>query len=167
MQSFSGGNPEPHGPKKTQLVLEDVAIEVRYSCAADRSTKDIADMRLWHLITALLRVQSWSSLLQVVALDPIDHKNTIYPHRSGYKGPLIIAPWPPKHWRYCRYETLTLNNSTPSCLIFQQSVSGGKPESKRPKKHNLAAQTLPLGSAIPCFVPPKAWAKLPIWDFYT
>ena len=58
MQSFSGGNPEPHGPKKTQLGLEDLAFEVRYSCAADRSTKDIADMRLWHLITALLRVQS-------------------------------------------------------------------------------------------------------------
>ena len=75
-------------------------------------------MRLWHLITALLRVQSWSSLLQVVALDPIDHKNTIYPHRSGYKGPLIIAPWPPKNWRYCRYETLTLITPLQVVLFF-------------------------------------------------
>ena len=88
-------------------------------------------------------------------LNTEDQKNTNWPHRPNLWGPPFLAPWPQNHWQYCCYETLTLNNSTPSGLFFKQSVSGGKPEPKRPEKHNLATQTLTLGSAIPLVLPLK------------
>ena len=112
-------------------------------------------MRLWHLITPLQVVEFFSSLFLEVNLNPKDQKNTTWPYRPYLWGPPFLAPWHPKHGRNCRYETLTLDNSTPSGLFFKQSVSGGKPEPKRPEKHNLATQTLTLGSAISLALPLK------------
>ena len=72
---------------------------------------------------------------------------------------------PLKHWQYCRYETLTLNNSTPSGQILKQSVSGGKPEPNLPEKHNLATKTLPLRFAIPYAGPHEVLGILKLRDF--
>ena len=46
MQSSSGGNTEPHGPKKHSLAKKISLLRYAIPCAADRSTKDIAVMRL-------------------------------------------------------------------------------------------------------------------------
>ena len=100
-------------------------------------------------------VKFFSSLFLVVNLNPKDQKNTTWPYRPYLWGPPFLAQWHPKHGRNCRYETLTLDNSTPSGLFFKQSVSGGKPEPKRPEKHNLATQTLTLGSANSLALPLK------------
>ena len=82
-------------------------------------------------------VQFSSSLLLVVDLNPMNQKNTTWPTWPFLWGPLFLASCPPKHWRFCRFETLTFNNSTASGSIFMQSFSGGHPEPHGPKKHNL------------------------------